>query len=217
MAEAKHDVSRIGFQLERFIFFSDGVFAICITLLVIEIKIPELAEHTDRALLHYLSATSLKFFGFLLSFCIIGHYWIVHHRIFGYVKRATNWLLWLNLSFLLTVVLLPFSSGLFGEYGSNINMDVPYFIYVLNMCLTGIVNCWLWIYVSNPKRDLLTHKIPRGRINLGIIKSLVIPVVFILSLLVSLVLPLASRFVPILIPVILNFGLTGIEKRADTV
>ena len=214
MQEAKHHISRTDFQLERFIFFSDGVFAICITLLVIEIKVPSLSEHTDRALLKYLSETSLRFFGFLLSFCIIGHYWIVHHRIFGYVKKSTSMLLWLNLAFLLTVILLPFSSGLFGEYGSNINMDVPYLIYVLNMCLTGVVNCLLWIYVSNPKRDLLTHEIPKARIHLGIIRSLIIPFIFILSLLVSLVFPVLSRFIPILIPLILNFGLGRLEKKA---
>jgi len=150
----------------------------------------------------------------LLSFCIIGHYWMVHHRIFGYVKKSTSMLLWLNLAFLFTVILLPFSSGLFGEYGSYIHMNVPYLIYVLNMCLTGIVNCWLWIYVSNPKNDLLTHQISKTRINLGIVKSLIIPFVFILSLLVSLIFPVISRLVPILIPVILNFGLKGLEKRA---
>lgn len=215
MKEAKHDSSRADFQLERSIFFSDGVFAICITLLVIEVKVPVLTEQTDHALLQYLSHTSLKFFGFLLSFCIIGHYWMVHHRIFGYVKKYTSMLLWLNLFFLLTVILLPFSSGLFGEYGSNLDMEIPYLIYVINMCLAGLANCWLWIFVSDPKRDLLTHTIPKARINLGIIRSLVIPVVFIISLLASLVLPvIVSRLIPLLIPVILHFGLRGLEKKA---
>lgn len=214
MQEAKHHISKTDFQLERFIFFSDGVFAICITLLVIEIKVPSLSEHTDHALLKYLSETSLKFFGFLLSFCIIGHYWIVHHRIFGYVKKTTGILVWFNLAFLFSVILLPFSSGLFGEYGSQINMYVPYLIYVLNMCLTGIANCALWVYVSNPKRDLLTHQIPRERIYLGIVRSLIIPFVFLLSLLVSFMFPLVSRFIPILIPFILHFGLKKLEKKA---
>ena len=214
MQDAKHHESRTDFQLERPIFFSDGVFAICITLLVIEIRVPSLAEHTDSALVAYLSHTSLKFFGFLLSFYIIAHYWMVHHRIFGYVKKTTGMLLWLNLIFLLTVILLPFSSGMFGEYGSDIDMQVPYLIYVTNMCLTGMANCWLWIYVSNPKRDLLTHEIPPARIRLGIIRSLIIPFVFIVSLLFSLVFPVVSRFIPLLIPFILNYGLKGLEKKA---
>src|SRR3954454_13378567 len=183
MQHPRHDSSRAQFQLERFLFFSDAVFAICITLLIIEIKVPdhtELAMTSDAALWHYLSETSLKFLGFLISFGIIGHYWSVHHRIFGYAMNYTTTLLWINLAFLFTVVLLPFSSGLLSEYGSDTNMYLPYAVYVTNMCLTGFMNCWLWLYVSNPGRDLLTRKISRSRIRLGLYRSLVVPLVFIL-------------------------------------
>jgi len=170
MQHPRHDISRTQFQLERFTFFSDGIFAICITLLVIEIKVPDrevLNIYTDASLWHYLSHNSLKFLGFLISFGIIGHYWSVHHRIFGYARSYTISLVWLNLGFLLTVVLLPFSSGLLGEYGSDTHMFLPYAVYVANMCFTGFMNCWLWLYISNPHRNLLTHKIPAARIKLG--------------------------------------------------
>src|SRR6266487_4799811 len=136
MQHPRHDASRAQFQLERFTFFSDGVFAICITLLIIEIKPPILIEHTDKALWEHLGETGLKFIGFIISFGIIGHYWSVHHRIFGYAKNYTTTLLWINMAFLFTVVLLPFSSGVLGEYSSNIQMRLPYAIYVFNMCLT---------------------------------------------------------------------------------
>src|SRR5678810_781896 len=117
MHQPRHDISRTQFQLERFIFFSDGVFAICITLLVIEIKVPDHHDiFSDPSLWKYLSGRSLNFLGFLISFGIIGHYWTVHHRIFGYVKKYTSSLFWINLAYLLSVVLLPFSSGLLGEY-----------------------------------------------------------------------------------------------------
>jgi len=204
--------------LERFIFFSDGVFAICITLLVIEIKVPshdELKIFTDAHLWDYLSQDFLKFLGFFISFGVVGHYWTVHHRIFGYLKNYTISLLWINLAFLFSVVLLPFSSGLLSEYASNTNMYLPYAVYVGNMCLTGLMNCWLWLYVSNPKRNLLTHKISHARIQLGLYRSLVVPVIFILALCVSLVLPVFSRFIPILIPIIIHWGMKGLEKKAD--
>src|SRR5690348_2478377 len=103
MHHPRHDVSRTQFQLERFIFFSDGVFAICITLLVIEIKVPnqdELHIFTDTNLWQYLSHNALKFLGFLISFGIVGYYWTVHHRIFGYLKNYKIELLWINLAFL---------------------------------------------------------------------------------------------------------------------
>ena len=118
MKEPKHDQERQYFQLERFIFFSDGVFAICITLLIMEIKVPELAIPSDALLWKSLSQMALRFLGFLISFGIVGHYWSVHHRIFGYVVRYTTTLLWLNLGYLFTVVLLPFSSAFLGEYAA---------------------------------------------------------------------------------------------------
>ena len=218
MHHPRHDISRTQFQLERFLFFSDGVFAICITLLVIEIKVPnrdELHIYTDANLWNYLSHNSLKFFGFLISFGIIGHYWSVHHRIFGYAQNYTTSLIWINLGFLFSVVLLPFSSGLLGEYAADTNMLLPYAVYVANMCFTGVMNCWLWLYVSNPHRDLLTRKISRARIQLGLYRSLVIPVIFIFALLISFFLPLVSRFIPVLIPAILHWGMKGLEKKAD--
>jgi uncharacterized membrane protein len=218
MNHPRHHASRTQFQLERFIFFTDAVFAICITLLVIEIKVPNpdnLHIYNDASLWDYLSHHSLKFFGFLISFGIIGHYWSVHHRIFGYAKNYTTSLLWINLAFLFSVVLLPFSSDLLGEYGSNTNMLIPYGVYVANMCFTGLMNCWLWVYISNPKRDLLTHRISDARIQLGVYRSLLIPVVFMLAFLVSFFYPVTSRFIPALIPLILHWGMKGLEKRAD--
>ena len=218
MHHPRHDLSRTQFQLERFTFFSDGIFAICITLLVIEIKVPNrevLNIYTDASLWHYLSHNSLKFLGFLISFGIIGHYWSVHHRIFGYAINYTISLVWVNLGFLLSVVLLPFSSGLLGEYGYDTHMFLPYAIYVANMCFTGFMNCWLWLHISNPKRNLLTHKISPARIKLGLYRSLVIPVIFLLSLLISFFLPAVARFLPVLIPIILHWGLKGFERQAD--
>lgn len=216
MREPKHDKERQHFQLERFIFFSDGVFAISITLLIIEIKVPELAFPTDQLLWKSLSHMSLRFLGFLISFGIVGHYWSVHHRIFGYVVKYTSKLLWINLGYLFTVVLLPFSSAFVGEYASFTNLRLPYAIYTLNMCLTAFMNCWLWMYVSNPKRRMLSRIISPARIMLGLYRSLVIPVVFIISFLIDFILPVFSKIFLLLIPVMLHWGMKSLEKRAET-
>lgn len=215
MREPKHDKERQDFQLERFTFFTDGVCAICITLLVIELKVPEFEIPTDNLLWQSLSHMSLRFLGFVISFGIVGHYWSVHHRIFGYVIKYTTGLLWLNLAFLFTVVLLPFSSGFLGQYSSYSNLKIPYAVYTFNMVLTGFMNCWLWLYVSNPKRKMLSREISKARIRLGLYRSLVIPVVFIISFLVSLVLPLLSKIILLLIPIMLHWGMKGLEKRAE--
>src|SRR3989337_3802688 len=129
MQEPRHKESRLSFQFGRLSSFSDGVFAIAITLLIIEIKIPVLHGATDEALIHSLSQMSLKFLGFLISFGIVGHYWSVHHRIFGYIERYNATFVWINMAFLCSVVLLPFSSGMMGEYSSELHLNVPYAVY----------------------------------------------------------------------------------------
>jgi uncharacterized membrane protein len=214
MAEARHDKSKMHYQLDRISFFSDGVFAIAITLLIIEFKVPVIEHPTDLLLWHALSHMGLQLIGFVISFFIVGYYWSVHHRIFGYVDNYTSRLIWLNLLFLFSVVLLPFSSGLLGEYTSESHLHIPYGIYVLNIILTATMNGILWLYVSNPTKKLLTHDLSPERIQLGLYFTFVVPVIFIISFLVSFIEPLIGRLIPVLIPFVLNYGLNGLSKRA---
>lgn len=214
MAQAGHSSNKLHFQLDRISFFTDGVFAIAITLLVIEFKVPVVEHPTDATLWARLSHMGLLLLGFLISFCIVGYYWSVHHRIFGYVEKYTSRLIWLNLMFLFSVVLLPFTSGLLGEYASETELHLPYGIYVANICFTAIMNAILWFYVSNPKHDILTHKISRERILLGFYYTLVVPILFLISFIVSIYEPTIGRLIPIIIPIILKYGLTGLNARA---
>src|ERR1035438_9857116 len=132
MQEPKHDKERQIFQVERFTYFTDAVFAICITLLVIDIKLPPFENPTDHLLWNELSKMGLRFLGFVISFGIIGHYWSVKQLIFGYVKKNSTTLIWINMAFLLTVVTLPFSASLLGEYSSNTHIRIPYAVYTFN-------------------------------------------------------------------------------------
>ena len=106
MADQLHNELKKEFQLERLMLFSDAVFAIAITLLVLEIKIPDkefLREHggiSDGTILNSLSHLVPKFIGFLISFMLIGLYWTIHHRMFGFVTSYDRKLLFLNLLFI---------------------------------------------------------------------------------------------------------------------
>ena len=112
-----HPESRKEFQLERLILFTDAVFAIAITLLIIEIKVPEMHgdEATEGALVRSMLHLIPKFAGFFISFMLIGMYWTRHHFLFGFVVDYTPKLIWLNLLFLVSIVLMPFSTGHFGQ------------------------------------------------------------------------------------------------------
>ena len=105
-----------GLSFERVVFFSDAVFAIVITLLVLEIKAPHIEGHTERDVLYGLLNLLPKFTGFVVSFFIVGMMWIEHHRIFRFIERYDAGLLWRNLIFLLSVSFVPFPTALFSEY-----------------------------------------------------------------------------------------------------
>ncbi len=205
MRETNYHKSKVRFQMDRISFFSDAVFAIAITLLVLDLKVPVIANPTDQAFLAAFGGMAFKFIGFLVSFCIVGYYWLVHHRIFGYVERYTDALLKYNFLFLFSVVLLPFSSELSAEYASEAGVLFPYAVYVFNICLTALMNVLLWGYVSDPEKGLLTHQISGSRIRFGLKLALVVPSVFMFSFLVSIFFPIVGRLIPISLPLIFFF------------
>ena len=206
---AEHELKK-EFQLERMIFFSDAVFSIAITLMVIEIKIPELHENvSDAALLDALGHLVPKFIGFIVSFLLIGMYWTIHHRMFGVVINYTRQLLWLNLFFLFFIVLMPFTTGFYSEYaGADLFMKqlkVPLTFYVLNVCGVGIMNYVLWVYIANPKHQLLDHATDRHAIRISKAKSLAVPCLFFCMLPVAyFVHVMVAVYIPMLIPLVMK-------------
>ncbi|MEV6103707.1 TMEM175 family protein [Streptomyces sp. NPDC051940] len=94
--------------------FSDGVYAIAITLLVLEIKVPE-TEHGE-SLWHALGAQWPSYAAYVVTFLVIGITWVNHHTIFGYVERVDRVLLFLNLLLLMTVAVMPWPAAMMAEY-----------------------------------------------------------------------------------------------------
>lgn len=214
MSNQLHNELRKEFQLERLILFSDAVFAIAITLLVIEIKIPEFPHDTvtDAQIGHALTELIPKFIGFLVSFLLIGQYWIVHHRMFGYVVNFTGRLIWLNIFFLLTVALMPFSTGFYSEYVLSKTIT-PVIFYTANISLLGFVSFSMWRYISNPKRNISENlTAPMARFFSA--RSLAVPVLFVLFCFIYLYQPLVAFWLPPLIPVILTLVFRKMKKKA---
>jgi uncharacterized membrane protein len=115
MADKTHD----RFQLERMAFFSDAIFAIAITLLVIDLRLPEIGADSSAALSHALQELIPKFLGFVVSFFVIGRFWIGHHRIVGHLRTCDDGLVWRNLLFLLSIAFMPFPTAVISEYGGT--------------------------------------------------------------------------------------------------
>jgi len=213
MSNKLHNELKKEFQLERLILFSDAVFAIAITLLVIEIKIPEIHEKpvTDNAVLHKLRELIPKFAGFLVSFFLIGQYWIVHHRMFSFVINFTDRLIWLNILFLFAIALMPFSTGFYSEYVLR-GVVTPVIFYTANIALLGLANFLMWRYLSNQKNNL-TENLTPALARYFSLRALTVPTIFVIFSFVYLYKPMIAFFIPILIPFIMRLIFNPMKKK----
>ena len=113
MPSATGDTSRIEA-------LSDGVFAVAMTLLIIDIRVPDLSSDPGfgRLARDVLSLWP-HFVTYAVSFLIVGLYWVSHHLLFDLIRRTDRGLMWINLFFLLFVVVIPFSTALLGSHNHN--------------------------------------------------------------------------------------------------
>lgn len=190
--------SESSLSFERVVFFSDAVFAIAITLLVLEIKPPHLQELSETALRNGLLHLIPKFTGFIVSFLIIGLMWIEHHRIFRYITNYDSGLLWRNLLFLLSVSFVPFPTALFSEYYWS---QTAFILYTASFAVVGLTKLWVWQYVraSGNLLGLHTDDITAKRISR---RSLALPlacgVAIALSAVSVMIAPIAFILIPLL-------------------
>lgn len=113
-----------GTDLARVVAFTDGVFAIAITLLVLNLDVPELSSGKELA--DELGKLWPHLLAYFLSFAVVGRFWIIHHRVFAVVRSFDGRLLMLNLLYLAFIVLVPFTTELIGDYGDTTAAVVPY-------------------------------------------------------------------------------------------
>lgn len=123
--------------------FSDGVFAIVITLLVLNISIPDVDYlHLKEALISIIP----RIISYIMSFFLIGLYWIGHHLYFEKISRIDGTFLFLNLVLLLLISFLPFPTSLLGKYP---NQPMPIILYGCNLVLTNFVSFLMLRHVVN--------------------------------------------------------------------
>ena len=131
--------------LERIMFFSDAVFAIAITLLALEVRLPD-QDITSGELTTALLTLVPRYFSFILSFIVIGLFWISHHRVFEYIHTYSNGMIWINLIFLLLVAFIPFPTAVLGRFPAAIPAVVFYAAVMMCLSLVRIWFCWYVFY-----------------------------------------------------------------------
>jgi uncharacterized membrane protein len=137
------------FSKARIEMLCDGVFAIAMTLLVLELKVPELPKATPAAeVWHALAENRLSYFAYVLTFMLAGSFWLQHHVLFHYLTRATRAMAMLNLVFLMFVSLLPFSTSLFARFGTH---QVGVACYFGNQFILGLLLAAQWVLGDREK------------------------------------------------------------------
>jgi uncharacterized membrane protein len=132
-----------GSGLGRLLAFSDSVFAVSITLLVLDLSIRSGLTHSGAT--HALHKLLPQILVAGLSFAIVGTFWLAHHRIFIQVKRWDAALLRLNLASLAPIVFIPFATQLQGEYGS---FEPGVIIYSCTVALAGLLFTIVWLHAA---------------------------------------------------------------------
>ena len=196
---------------ERLIFFSDAVFAIAITLLVIEVRPPHLSFHaSDRAHLIALANLIPSFVAFFISFFVIGAFWAGHHRAFSLSRHWSPTLLFPNIMMLCAIAFMPFATA---YMGLNMGQRVPSLLYDTVLLATAILNIRLVKLATSPPvvdehADPLTIARTRAR-GWGVAAGAVIAFVL------NFIFPPISQFGLMTIPIWLRIATARAEKRAN--
>ena len=164
--------------LERLIFFSDAVFAIAMTLLALEIRLPGgESPLTNQELLDKLLSIWPQYFAYILSFLVIGTFWITHHRRFRAIVRYDQRLIWLNMLLLMLVAFVPFPTAVLSQYSNRTGT----IFYAATLAMTGFISAAVWLYASHRDR-LIAPGMQMEERRHKMIGSLVVPTVFLLSI-----------------------------------
>jgi TMEM175 potassium channel family protein len=177
--------NEMGLGKHRVELLTDGIFAVVMTLLVLEISIPQISSSHDAIdnaaagteLLNRLFDLWPRILSFGISFIILAIFWVSHHRLFHYIKHANRTLIWINFMFLMATCFLPFSSSLLGEYSQQ---QISIFVFGANsIMIASLLYIQWWYATSRHSRlvdenlDLIMKTTPRRRLVFGIIVYLI--------------------------------------------
>jgi uncharacterized membrane protein len=195
-----HRLFRVGeAPTSRIEAFSDGVFAIIITLLVLEIHVPQVqGKDVSAALAQSLLAMAPKFLTYILSFVIVCIWWVAHHHLFHILKRSDRGLLWLNSLFLLWLAFIPFPTALMGDFPGE---RIAVMGYGAITTLAGASFTFMRYYAFYLAK-LVDESIDRSLLRSAMLKSALNPVLHCIAVLLAFVDTRLSIALYIILPLI---------------
>src|ERR1700752_5111822 len=158
-----------GQSVERLAALSDGIFAVAMTLLVLDLRVPAVeAVHSESDLWHALAVLSPRLLIFLMSVMTLGIFWVGQQTQLNQFARSDRNLAWIHIAFLCAVCLVPFSTSLLAEF---IHYRMALLVYWFNILLLGVTLLWSWHYATRAR--LLTDDLP-GEIHPAVVRRIVV-------------------------------------------
>ncbi len=165
-------------EFDRVSFFSDAVFAIALTLLVVGIAVPTVRDVDDaQEMWNALWDLRQEFVSFFIGFAVIGRYWLAHHRFIGVLAAVDARFMAFNLIYLALIAFAPFPTALVGKYEQNL---VAFAFYAGTLALLSFLETVLFVVAQ--RRGLIRYVIPRDVARHGLVASLLPVGVFVLSI-----------------------------------
>jgi len=192
---------------ERVTMFTDGVFAIIITILVLEIGVP--AELPEQSLREAIAETGPELLAWVISFLIVGMYWAWHRDLFNQVRYVNRDVVWLNLLFIMPAALIPFAASVLGEYHDE---PIALHLYGAVLILTALLRWLLYGYVMRRPSLLWEPPGTKTRRIGGLLAGAPI-VIYVIAMLVASAAPLLSLLLYLGVP-LLYFLLIALLRRS---
>jgi uncharacterized membrane protein len=172
-------------DVDRLVAFSDGVYAIAITLLVLSLSVP---NGPDDRLGDELRDLGPQLLSYALSFAVIGRYWVAHHRMFRSLRRVDGTLLTINLALLGCIALLPFPTQVLGDYGDTTLGTV---IYAVTICAVGSLTALTSWYIVHAG---LSTPTPASVVRARVVRGMVVVLVFAISIPIAFASPAIAKY-----------------------
>ena len=158
-----------GQSVERLAALSDGIFAVAMTLLVLDLRVPASETvHSEHDLGRVLLALAPRLTIFLMSMMTLGIFWVGQQTQLNHFERSDRNLAWIHIAFLCAVCLVPFSTSLLAEF---IHYRMALLVYWFNILLLGVTLLWSWHYATRAR--LLADELP-GEIHPAVVRRIVI-------------------------------------------
>lgn len=187
--------------------------AVALTLLVLQITVPHhvVPHNSASALANALGGNGSQFVSYVISFYVVAHFWLIHHRVFRQLAGHREGLAWWNFAFLITITLMPFTSALLGSYSEN---PLAVDIFALNLLLASLASQAVILYGS--RRGLLRTGAGDRELVAGRARAVGALIVIVASGAVAWVSPDGAKYMWLLLAVVPRLSARWVRSRPGT-